>query len=92
LEEAKGGGRHLDAPRRDIPLATQQSLGQQQQDSTSPKNGNAATTTTSTSLGSFLNNMQQRHRNSAVDDWKLNVKHKLSFCLHLIVIATKTME
>jgi hypothetical protein len=43
------------------------SLGQQQQDSTSPKNGNAATTTTSTSLGSFLNNMQQRHRDSLSD-------------------------
>ncbi len=64
-----GGGRGAN-----MMNSARQSLGQQQQDSTSPKNGNAANTATSTSLGSFLINMQQRHRDSLSDN-NINAKN-----------------
>jgi hypothetical protein len=54
--------------------SARQSLGQQQQESPSRKNENAANTTTSTSFGSFLNNMQQRHRDLLSDN-NNNVKN-----------------
>jgi len=59
--DGSGGGAY-------IMNSARQSLGQQQQESPSRKNENAANTTTSTSLGSFLNNMQQRHRDLLSDN------------------------